>query len=263
MIIKNYLKYKAAVKIGIFDSGVGGLTVLKAIRKEFKNADIIYLGDTARVPYGNRSKETVIKYSLECSEFLLKKGVDFIVVACNTASSCAIEFIEEKTGLPTIGVVVPGVEEALKVSRTKNIGVIGTRSTIQSGSYQRLLEERGAKVKAKACPLFVPLVEEGLLDGEIVERVIDMYLRDFKNGKIDTLILGCTHYPLLKKKIKEYLRNVNIVDSSEAIARLLKEKIKDEGLGRTELFFTDRSPNLDFLIKTILGKPYNPEIVKL
>jgi glutamate racemase (EC 5.1.1.3) len=145
------------MKIGVFDSGVGGLTVLKALREELPYVDFFYLGDTARVPYGGKSKETIQRYSLECAEFLLSFGIELLVVACNTASAYALELLRESLSIPVVGVVQPGVEQALKVSKTKRIGVIGTRGTVQSAVYQNLLKEQGAQPIAKACPLFVPL----------------------------------------------------------------------------------------------------------
>nr|1B73_A Chain A, GLUTAMATE RACEMASE [Aquifex pyrophilus]1B74_A Chain A, GLUTAMATE RACEMASE [Aquifex pyrophilus] len=243
------------MKIGIFDSGVGGLTVLKAIRNRYRKVDIVYLGDTARVPYGIRSKDTIIRYSLECAGFLKDKGVDIIVVACNTASAYALERLKKEINVPVFGVIEPGVKEALKKSRNKKIGVIGTPATVKSGAYQRKLEEGGADVFAKACPLFAPLAEEGLLEGEITRKVVEHYLKEFK-GKIDTLILGCTHYPLLKKEIKKFLGDAEVVDSSEALSLSLHNFIKDDGSSSLELFFTDLSPNLQFLIKLILGRDY-------
>ena len=238
----------------MFDSGVGGLTVLKAVRDKFSRLDLVYLGDTARVPYGNKSKETVIRYSLECAEFLVSKGVEVLVVACNTASSQAMEALKDSFDIPIIGVVEPGVNKALGNTQGR-VGVIGTRATIRSGAYQELLEKAGVEVFSKACPLFVPLVEEGLLEGDIARRVVEMYLSEFREKEVDTLILGCTHYPLLKNLIQDFLPGTNVVDSSEAVASELEGFVKDEGSGITELYFTDRSQNLENLIETILGEP--------
>ena len=238
----------------MFDSGVGGLTVLRAIRDRFSSLDLVYLGDTARVPYGNKSRETVIRYSLECAEFLVSKGVEVLVVACNTASSQALEALRDSLDIPVIGVVEPGVKKALSYTRGR-VGVIGTRATVRSGAYQSLLEGSGVEVFSKACPLFVPLVEEGLLEGEIAEKVVEMYLLEFKEKRVDTLILGCTHYPLLKGLIQRFLPDTNVVDSSEAVASELDGLVKDEGSGKTELYFTDRSQNLESLIEIILGEP--------
>ncbi len=251
------------MKIGIFDSGVGGLTVLKTIRKHYPSVDIVYLGDTARVPYGTKSKETVIRYSLECTEFLREKGVDLLVVACNTASSYALEVLRRKFDFPIFGVIEPGVQEAIKRTKNHKVGVIGTTATIRSEAYQNLLKLLGNEVVAKACPLFVPLVEEGILEGEIAEKIVEHYLSELKSSGIDTLILGCTHYPLLKTVIKEFLGDVEVIDSSEAVSQSLKEFIKNEGEGRAELFFTDLYQNLEFLIELILEEKISPKLAEV
>jgi len=248
------------MRVGIFDSGVGGLTVLKAIRERFDRVDIFYLGDTARVPYGNKSPETVVRYSLECAEFLLGKGIDVLVVACNTASSHALKELKAFSSIPVIGVVEPGVRAALRETKGK-VGVIGTQATVNSGSYQNLLRKFGVEVFSKACPLFVPLVEEGIVEGNTAEEIVKMYLSEFSDIGIDTLILGCTHYPLLKGVIGKVLKDVKIIDSSEAVAMELDGFIKNEGDGLTELYFTDRSQNLNKLIEIILGKKIEPKIL--
>ena len=248
------------MRIGVFDSGVGGLTVLRAIRDRFPRVNLIYVGDTARVPYGNRSPRTVIRYSIECASFLIDRGIDVLVVACNTASSHAIPTLKERFSLPVVGVVEPGVREALKVTRGR-VGVIGTLATVRSGTYQRILSSAGVRVFSKACPLFVPLVEERLFEGEIAESVARMYLEEFRLMGIDTLILGCTHYPLLRKTIQKVLPGVRIVDSSSAVAAELAPLVGDGGEGGTELYFTDRSQNLEDLIEVILGFPVEPVIL--
>ncbi len=248
------------MKIGVFDSGVGGLTVLKAIRDRYNNLDLIYLGDTARVPYGSKSPDTVIRYSLECASFLMEKGIEVLVVACNTASSHAIEALKENFPIPIISVVEPGVKRALQMTNGR-VGVIGTLATIRSRAYQSKLEANGVEVIAKACPLFVPLVEEGLLEGDITERIVSMYLSEFQGHKVDTLILGCTHYPLLKPVIQKFLEDVNIVDSSEAVAQELEDMVINEGSGRTDLYFTDMSQNLNTLIEIIFGERVDPVIL--
>jgi glutamate racemase len=247
--------------VGVFDSGVGGLTVLRAIRDRFKRLDLVYLGDTARVPYGSRSPETVVRYSLECASFLLERGVEVLVVACNTASSYAIEELKRRFSIPVIGVVEPGVREAVRVSKGR-VGVIGTQATIRSGAYQRLLREAGLEVFAKACPLFVPLVEEGIVEGEIAERITRMYLEELKRAGIDTLILGCTHYPLLKGVIERFMNGVAVVDSSEAVARSLEGFVADEGEGSTEVYFTDRYQDLERLLELIMGERIQPVLVE-
>ncbi len=248
------------MKVGVFDSGVGGLTVLKALRDILSKVDLVYLGDTARVPYGNRSRETVIRYSLECAEFLSSQGIEALVVACNTASSYAIDTLTAELDIPVIGVVEPGVKTAIKVSKGR-IGVIGTKATINSGTYQRLISSHGMEVLANSCPLFVPLVEEGFLKGDIVDKIVEMYLADMKAKGVDTLILGCTHYPLLKDTIQKFMMGVEIVDSSQAVAEALANMVPDEGNGRLDLFFTDRSQNLHKLIEIVFGKPIKPHIV--
>ncbi|UCD15425.1 MAG: glutamate racemase [Candidatus Omnitrophota bacterium] len=206
--------------VGIFDSGVGGLTVLSEIEKILPYEDIVYFGDTARVPYGNKSESTIIKFSVENIIFLLDKKVKAVIVACNTASALALEYLRKIFNVPVTGVIESGASKALAVSKTANIGIIGTRSTVGSRSYEREILKRNAdaKVIAKSCPLFVPLVEEGLLRGKIAQEIIDMYLAEFKRKKVDTLILGCTHYPLLKEEICRYLSNVVIVDSAKEVA---------------------------------------------
>jgi len=189
--------------IGIFDSGVGGLTVLKEISKLISTENIVYLGDTARVPYGIRSAETVVKYSIECADFLFKKQIKMLVVACNTSSSVSLHVLRERFPIPVIGVIEPGVRAALKVTKNGKIGIIGTEATVQSESYAKKIKSLNPNIEviSIACPLFVPLVEDGILEGTIAELVVERYLKDMKNSGIDTLILGCTHYPLLKKKL--------------------------------------------------------------
>lgn len=218
--------------IGIFDSGVGGLTVLKEIHKLLPRENIIYLGDTARVPYGIRSPETVIKYSLECTEFLYKKGIKLLVVACNTSSSVSLDTLRKKFDIPIVGVIEPGAKTALRVSKNRKIGVIGTEATIRSNAYANIIRYMDSEVTvlSKACPLFVPIVEEGIIDGKIAELVIERYLKEIKNSEIDTLILGCTHYPLLKGAIKKYMKNVNLIDSAEAVANDVKELLENKNL---------------------------------
>ena len=222
--------------IGVFDSGIGGLTVASALHRLIQGEDIIYLGDTARVPYGTKSVQTVRRYALECALFLLNKGVKLIVVACNTASAVAMPELREILRVPLIGVVDPGVEAALKLSKTSKIGVIGTPATISSNAYQKRLKELApqARVYAKSCPLLVPLAEEGSLEGPIVELVLDDYLGSLRKRHIDALILGCTHYPLFKPAISKLMGDdVKLVDSAETTALAVKEALLREGLLRT------------------------------
>ncbi len=220
--------------IGIFDSGVGGLTVLKEISRLLPEEDIIYLGDTARVPYGIRSAETVIKYSIECATFLYKKGIKILVVACNTSSALSLETLKEKLTIPVIGVIEPGVKAALKTTRNGIVGIIGTEATVKSSAYSKKIREKDPSIQviAKACPLFVPLVEEGILEGEIADLVIDRYLKELKTSGIDTLILGCTHYPLLKKSIGKYMDGIKLVDSAEEAALGVREMLSEHNFLR-------------------------------
>ncbi len=207
--------------IGLFDSGIGGLTVLQQIIEKLPRENTVYLGDTARSPYGTKSVETVLRYSFENADFLLQKGVKLVVVACNTSTAVALAALEENLTVPVVGVIEPGARGALKKTRNKRVGVIGTEGTIQSGAYTQALKRLDPKVEvySRACPLFVPLVEEGWLDNEVVERTVESYLASLKKSGIDTLILGCTHYPLLKKAIRKFMgREVRLVDSAEETA---------------------------------------------
>ncbi|ACO04736.1 MAG TPA: glutamate racemase [Persephonella sp.] len=253
------------MSIGIFDSGVGGLTVFREIDREFPFADIYYLGDTARVPYGNKSKETIIRYSLECANYLYSFGIDALIVACNTASSYAIEALRESFDIPVIGVIKPGVELAVKTTKNGRIGVIGTQATIKSGSYRTEIEKKGDfTVYQKPCPLFVPLVEEGLIDHKITELTVKEYLDDIVSKGIDTLILGCTHYPLLKDVIKKIYPHLNIIDSSKATALYLKKKNLDlNGTGERKIFITDESPSFEKLKDLVVGSDIHLEKLEL
>jgi glutamate racemase len=208
----------------------------------------IYLGDTARSPYGTKSAETVLRYSFENTDFLIEKGVKLVVVACNTSTAVALEALKENLSLPVIGVIEPGVRAALEKTRNRKVGVIGTEATIQSGAYTRALKALDPKIEvySRACPLFVPLVEEGWLDNSVVEMTVESYLGSFKQSGIDTLILGCTHYPLLKKVIRRFVgRKVQLVDSAEETARevraVLEKKslIREKGKGTPSFFVTD------------------------
>jgi glutamate racemase len=207
--------------IGVFDSGVGGLTVLKALMDRLPHESTLYLGDTARVPYGTKSGEVVTRYSLKNAQFLMERGIKLLVVACNTASAVALPALSAALPVPVLGVIAPGARAALQRTRGGGVGVIGTPGTIRSGAYQRELElaAPGIRVKAKACPLFVPLAEEGWTTGEVPHLVAREYLVDFTRNGVDTLVLGCTHYPLLKGIIAEVVGpGVALVDSAEATA---------------------------------------------
>jgi glutamate racemase len=221
--------------IGIFDSGIGGLTVLRQLSARLPGEQLVYLGDTARLPYGTKSPETIVRYSLQNAEFLLGKGIKLLVVACNSASSVAIPRLREEMPVPVLGVIQPGAERAAGSTRSGVVGVIGTRATIASGAYERAITALHPRVRliSRACPLFVPLVEEGWVDNEICRLTVASYLGDLKGVGLDTLVLGCTHYPLLKQAIGAMLGSgVTLIDSAEAVAGQVSALLDREGLER-------------------------------
>lgn len=235
--------------IGVFDSGIGGLTVLRELINFLPYEDTIYLGDTARVPYGIRSAETVIRYSLENAIFLYSKGIKLLVIACNTASSVSLDVLKKEITIPIIGVIEPGAKEAVKATKKQRIGVIGTEATIQSNSYAKAIKGIDPRIEVFSlpCPLFVPLVEEGWTDGEIAYSVAKKYLEYLKDKDIDTLVLGCTHYPLLKGVISNVMgEGVTLIDSAIETSREVKTLLEKLGLKREnninpkrEFFVTD------------------------
>lgn len=232
--------------IGVFDSGIGGLTVLQALYEALPGENFIYLGDTARLPYGTKSNEVILRYSRENSEFLLAKGIKMLVVACNTSSAIALTEISHRTVVPVIGVIDPGAAVAVKASRNGKIGVIGTEATIASGAYTRAIQtlRPRAEIYTRACPLLVPLVEEGWTENEIAERTVAFYLDSLKQSGIDTLLLGCTHYPLLRGLFERVLgAGVRIVDSASATAAAVSKK-----LGELRLTATRRSGSKSFFV---------------
>lgn len=207
--------------IGVFDSGIGGLTVVSALMKHLPNENIVYFGDTARVPYGSKSAQVVREYTQDDTDFLLSKDVKMIVVACNTVSAVALDVVQKKANLPVTGVIIPGAKAAVNSTKNKRIGVIGTMGTINSNAYMNELKrlDKSVNVFSKACPLFVPLVEEGWVDYKATELIANEYLFSLTTEKIDTLILGCTHYPLLKQTISKVTKGlVTLIDSGEATA---------------------------------------------
>lgn len=213
--------------IGVFDSGVGGLTVLKALRKALPHRDFLYLGDTARVPYGRKPPAMVREFALEIAGFLERRGAEAIVVACNTATAVALQDIQQAYALPVWGVIEPGVEAAVRATQSGRVGVIGTKGTIRSEAYQRRLEARGMQVWAKACPLFVHLVEEDLADSSEAELVARHYLADMPN--IDTLILGCTHYPVLAPMLRRVLSpGIHLVESATVAAEWVRSALGED-----------------------------------
>jgi len=238
--------------IAIFDSGVGGLTVYQELRRRLPNEWFIYLGDTARVPYGSKSSDTVIKYSMQNSEFLVSLGIKMLVVACNTASSYAMETLVDHFDIPVLGVIPSGVRRAATMTRNRRVGVIATDSTIQSQCYQNQLQDAAPDIDtfALACPLFVPLVEEGWMTHPITREVASIYLSSLQEKEIDTLILGCTHYPMLKEVISEVLGpDVFLVDSAEAVVEEIAEILTVLNLERRE--DTEDQPDEFFVTDSI------------
>lgn len=227
---------KKSAPVGVFDSGVGGLTVAREIMRQLPNENIVYFGDTARVPYGSKSKDNIIRYSRQIINFLKTKNVKAIVIACNTASALALDVVREEIDIPIIGVVEPGARAALEVTQTKKIGVIGTEGTIRSAMYEKIIRgwDKDATVIGKACPLFVPLVEEGFAKHKVTREIIDYYLASFLETDIDSLILGCTHYPLLRSRIREYVGDkITLVNPAYETAMDLKKLLEDSNLGNT------------------------------
>lgn len=221
---------KNEAPIGVFDSGVGGLTVVKEMMRALPQESIVYYGDTARVPYGNKSKETVIAYSRQIAKFLESQEVKAIVVACNTISALALEIIKAEFDVPFIGVVKPGAKMAAQATKNKRIGVIATEGTISSGIYEQFLKATSPEVEVfgKACPLFVHLAEEGWLKDPITKQVAERYLAELKEKQVDTLVLGCTHYPLLRSTIREVIgEEVTLVNPAYETARELKYVLED------------------------------------
>jgi len=254
--------------IGVFDSGIGGLTVLKELLDHLPGESFIYYGDTARVPYGTKSGDTVRRFSRENTQFLLERNVKSIVVACNTASAEALPMLQREFSVPIVGVTEPGVRAAVDASASGRIGIIGTAGTIRSGAYQAgITALRGdADVTAAPCPLFVPLAEEGWTEHPVTEMVAREYLREFRDRDIDTLVLGCTHYPLLKPVIGRVMGSlVRLVDSAVETAREMKRVIHSEdiaggdGNGQFSVVLSDTSPTFEDIARRFLGRDI-PEI---
>ena len=222
--------------IGVFDSGVGGLTVAREIMRQLPNEDIVYFGDTARVPYGSKSKSTILKYSKQIVRFLMTKNVKAIVIACNTASALTLDEIAAEIDIPIIGVVKPGAKMAVESTKTGNIGVIGTASTVKSGIYNDYIRDLNPDVTvvSRACPLFVPLVEEGLLEDRVTDDIVARYLQEMKEYKVDSLVLGCTHYPLIRNAIKRFMGDsVQLINPAFETAKSLKELLTEQDMLNT------------------------------
>lgn len=270
----NGIKSKA---IGVFDSGVGGLTVLKSLLNLLPYENFIYFGDLARLPYGTKSKEAIKRFSLQNTTFLIEKGVKAIVVACNTSTATALDYLNEIFSIPIIGVIEPAVINALEITKSYRIGVIGTAATIKSNRYFERIKYfadkkniQDIKIYQKATPLFVPLIEEGWYKHPIIDEVIAEYLGELK-GKIDTLILGCTHYPIIKSNIEAFFENkVKIVDSSINTAKFLKSLLMDKNISSikrknrdVKIYVSDVTDSFLLLKDYILGNNFNFKKVTL
>jgi len=239
--------------IGVFDSGVGGLTVAREIMRQLPGEDLVYFGDTARVPYGSKSKNTVLKYSRQIVRFLRTKDVKAIVVACNTASALALDDIAAEIDIPIIGVVKPGAKMVVETTKTGNVGVIGTESTIKSGIYNDYIRELNPDITvvSKACPLFVPLVEEGLIEDRVTDDIVARYLQEMKEYRVDALVLGCTHYPLIRNTIKRFMgESVHLVNPAFETAKSLKELLIEQGILNT----SRRKPEYEYYVSDGVDK---------
>ena len=260
--------------IGVFDSGLGGLTAVKELMHQLPREKIVYFGDTGRVPYGTRSNETIIKYVLQNIRFLLKFDIKLIIIACGTASSVALEIAQKKFDVPIIGVVHPSSIQALKVSKNKKIGIIGTQSTINSNAYSNKIIRINADAKtySNACPLFVPLVENGYIDHQVTYLIAEEYLEPLKQENIDTLILGCTHYSLLKKVIEKIMGpEVKLIDSGVETARYAKKFLQEKEMltgkdieqPQYQYFVSDDIQNFSRLASFFLQRPIGDSIEKI
>ena len=249
--------------IGLFDSGLGGLTVVREIRKRLPNERCIYLGDTARTPWGTKSPEIIRRYAQQCVTFLEEREVKLIVVACNTASSAAFKTLVTKSNFPIIDVIQPAAHAAARSSRNRRIGVIGTEATVSSNAYTNVLHQidSGIQVFSRSCSLFVPLAEEGLVSGPIVRDAVEYYLSALRSAGIDTLILGCTHYPLLEAEIRSYLgEGVKLIDCGCEVAEVVKATLEQENLlvdevqqSRDDFFLTDTPLRFEKVAESFLG----------
>lgn len=225
------MECKKTAPIGVFDSGVGGLTVAREIIRQLPDENIVYFGDTARVPYGSKSRNTIIRFSEQIIRFLRTKNVKAIVIACNTASALALDAVRHEFDVPIFGVVIPGARAAVGTTQNKKVGVVGTDATVQSGMYTKVIQEMDPEIQVieKACPLFVPLVEEGFKEHVVTEEIIEYYLESMKQTDIDAMILGCTHYPLLRSKIRAYMgEKIQIVNPAYETAIDLKHFLEDQ-----------------------------------
>jgi glutamate racemase len=259
---------KKKLPIGIFDSGVGGLTVFKEVMSLLPGEDITYLGDTARVPYGTRSPQTVIKYSQEITRFLLRQGIKLLVVACNTSSAVSLPSLQQQNEIPVIGVIEPGARRASEMTQNKRVGVIGTEGTVKSRAYEQAIQgiDQEITVLARACPLFVPLAEEGWVDKQVTRLTAQSYLRPLCEEAIDTLVLGCTHYPLLEGIIREITGDgIYLVNSAKETAKEVQKVLEDKGLiahkqkhGSYTFYVTDNAERFIHVGERFLGRKLGP-----
>jgi len=242
-----------AQPIGVFDSGIGGMTVVHALMQHLPHENIVYFGDTARVPYGPKSPQVVREYALQDTDVLLQHNVKVIVIACNTVSAVALDIVQKRAKIPVVGVILPGAEAAVQASKKKRIGVIGTLGTIFSNAYTNAIRQLNPTIKVfgQPCPLFVPLAEEGWTDHKATELIAKEYLFPLSLEKIDTLVLGCTHYPILRKVITKVLHNdVMLIDSGEATALVVKNMLTELHLENT----SKMKPNLQFFVSDVPHK---------
>lgn len=259
--------------IGVFDSGLGGLTNVKELHKILKNENIVYFGDTGRVPYGTRSDDIIVKYTLQDLRFLKSFPIKAVIVACGTVSSVALSKVKDKIDVPIIGVVEPACEKAVKVTKNKKIGIIGTEGTIKSGAYKKklLFEDNTLNIYENACPLFVPLVENGYLESEATKIIVKDYLSPLKEKGIDTLILGCTHYPLLTKVIREFMgEGVSLISPGVETALYAKKLLEEKGLlntskdlGKTEYYVSDNVEKFSYLASMFLDDKVFENVKKI
>jgi glutamate racemase len=250
--------------IGVFDSGIGGLTVLKELKKKLPHENFIYFGDTARVPYGTKSEHTIRNFASEITDFLIQNHIKILVVACNTVSALALEYLKHQySDLPVIGVIQPGAKKAVETTKNRRVGIIGTVATIRSMSYSKAIHAIDPRIEVtqQACPLFVPLVESGWTKNRVAELTAQEYLTPLKKRKIDTLVLGCTHYPLLKGIISGVMKGVTLVDSATETAEMTSSYLQKTGMcnpskrkGKTEFWLSDISPFFIDAAKSILGE---------
>lgn len=263
---------KSTAPVGVFDSGVGGLTVAREIMRQLPHENLVYFGDTARVPYGSKSQDTIIRYSRQIIHLLQRKKVKAIVIACNTASALALDVVRSETDLPIIGVIMPGARAAVAATESGKVGVIGTEATVHSQMYSRIIHEYDPNISVvgKSCPLFVPLVEEGFAKHKVTWDIIDYYLAEMKESDIDTMILGCTHYPLLRSRIREYMGDkIHLVNPAYETAMDLKNLLQSKGMSNKEnqaehasyeFYVSDAADKFKQFANTIL--PYDIETTR-